>query len=141
MEDAFVLDSSVTMSWFLNDEYSEIACKLRDSLSKKQAHVPSLWSIEIANVFCQSEKKGRITPYESASCINLLKKLPINVDTKTTDYALSRILELAREYKLTVYNACYLELSLRFTCPLATFDKELRIAAKKAGIPVLPIRL
>lgn len=68
----------------------------------------------------------------------LLELLPIEIDKKTSDLALNRILELAREYKITVYDACYLELSLRVSAPLATLEVELAEAAQKAGIPVLP---
>ncbi len=34
------------------------------------------------------------------------------------------------------YDAQYLELALRLGLPLATLDKDLRKAAKKAGVPL-----
>ena len=41
-----------------------------------------------------------------------------------------------REFKLSGYDAQYLELARRFSLPIATLDKELRNAAKKAGMPI-----
>jgi predicted nucleic acid-binding protein len=40
---------------------------------------------------------------------------------------------------LTIYDACYLELALRRTLPLATLDRELRRAAEAEGVPLLGI--
>ena len=43
-------------------------------------------------------------------------------------------LQLARRYKLSAYDASYLELALRLGMPLATLDEDLKKAAKKAGV-------
>lgn len=43
-------------------------------------------------------------------------------------------MELAERYKITFYDAAYLELALRRSLPLATFDKSLKTAADKAGV-------
>lgn len=138
MEYCYVLDCSLTISWLFIDEETESALSLRKALVKSKAIVPELWSIEVGNVLWVAEKKQKITPYQTTLYKNLLQELPIETDKNTSNLALSRIIELAREYKITVYDACYLELALRFSCPVATFDNELRQAANKAGIPVLP---
>ena len=46
-------------------------------------------------------------------------------------------LSLARSHHLSVYDAAYLELSLRRRLPLATLDTHLRKAAKAAGIVLM----
>ena len=43
-------------------------------------------------------------------------------------------LQLARRYRLSSYDASYLELALRSSLPLATLDVELGKAALKAGV-------
>ena len=43
---------------------------------------------------------------------------------------------LARAYKLSSYDAAYLELSVRERVPLATLDKDLIKAAKKAEVEI-----
>ena len=58
----------------------------------------------------------------------------IAVDGATFAHALSDTLQLARRYKLSAYDASYLELALRQGIPLATLDADLLNAAKKAGV-------
>ena len=58
----------------------------------------------------------------------------IEVDAATFTQARTGILQLARRYNLSAYDASYLELSLRRGLPLATLDEDLQRAAKKAGV-------
>jgi len=138
MSYAYVLDCSVAMSWLFHDEQMDDTLALRDYLKKADAIVPSIWPLEVGNVLWVAEKKGRISVHQSTQFKNLLEKFPIIIDHKTAEYALNKILELSREYKITVYDASYLELSLRFGCPLATLDHNLQKVALKTGTPVLP---
>ena len=46
-------------------------------------------------------------------------------------------LPLAREQRMTPCDAAYLELALRLDLPLATLDKELRMAAQNLGVILL----
>jgi predicted nucleic acid-binding protein len=55
-------------------------------------------------------------------------------DHATFTTALSDTLHLARRYRLSSYDASYLELALRNALPLATLDADLNKAARKAGI-------
>jgi predicted nucleic acid-binding protein len=43
----------------------------------------------------------------------------------------------ADRYRLTLYDAAYLELSIRLSIPLATFDAALRRAAAADGVALL----
>lgn len=138
MNYCYVLDCSLTMSWLFPDEESKATLDLREQLTQSNAIVPAIWPIEVGNILWSAEKKKRISPYQSTQFKNLLEQLPIEIDKKTSEIALGLILECAREYKITVYDACYLELALRIGTPLATLDKELAEAAQKAGIPILP---
>jgi predicted nucleic acid-binding protein len=45
-------------------------------------------------------------------------------------------MHLSRVFKLTAYDATYLELALRRSAPLATFDRKLAEAARQAGVRV-----
>jgi rRNA-processing protein FCF1 len=40
-------------------------------------------------------------------------------------------------YRLTLYDAAYLELAQRLDLPLATLDADLRAAASALGVPLL----
>jgi len=133
----FVLDNSVAMRWLLgspkasDQKYAENVLK---SLSEQDAVVPNLWHLEAGNVVLGAEKRGEVTVGESEKFINQLENLPIHVDAMTAHQAFSRTINLARTYKLSSYDASCLELAVREGLPIATLDKGLRKAAKKADV-------
>ena len=134
---SFVLDNSVAMRWFFGDgKPSELAYagKVLDALKKTEAHVPVTWGLEAANVIARAEAKGLVTEARSGAFIEMLDGVDIQVDAATFAHALSDTLQLARRYRLSAYDASYLELALRLGVPLATLDEDLLKATKKAGI-------
>jgi predicted nucleic acid-binding protein len=136
---SFVLDASVALLWLVPDtnpagvEYANATLK---KLKESQALVPSLWSLEVGNVITKLEARNLVTEADSQRFIVLLGQLDIVTDPATARYALGNTLNLARRYKLSVYDAAYLELALRTSHPLATLDASLAKAAARAGIPL-----
>jgi predicted nucleic acid-binding protein len=134
---SFVLDNSVTMRWFFGDgKPAELAFagKVLDALKTVTASVPVTWGLEVANVIARAEAKQLVTEARSGAFLEMLDGLGIEVDTATHAHAMSDTLQLARRYKLSAYDASYLELALRRGIPLATLDEGLQKAAKKAGV-------
>ena len=135
----YVLDNSVAMRWLLaspkktDQTYAE---KVLQSLVETEAVVPHLWHLEAANVLLGAEKRGELETGEVERFLAQLESLPIQVDPLTAHQAFSRTLGLSRAYKLSSYDAAYLELSIREGLPLATLDKDLRKAAKQADVPL-----
>ncbi len=132
--DGVVLDASITMTWCYPDEHSQVAYRVLDELEHRQAVVPSLWSVEVANALVAGERRRRLTASQIARFFELLKGLSIETDTQTASRALSDTLQLARRYVLSAYDAAYLELAMREALPLATLDVKLRNAAKAVGV-------
>jgi predicted nucleic acid-binding protein len=133
----FVLDNSVTMRWFFGDgKPRELAYagKVLDAMKKASALVPVTWGLEVANVIARAEAKGLVTEARGGTFLEMLEGVDIEADTATFLHALTDTLQLARRYKLSAYDASYLELALRLGIPLATLNKDLQKAAKKAGI-------
>jgi predicted nucleic acid-binding protein len=60
--------------------------------------------------------------------------LDITIDQKTDVQGWSETLALADRFKLTMYDAAYLELAQRRQLPLATFDNALRAGANRLGL-------
>jgi len=134
---SFVLDNSVTMRWFFGDgKPQEIAYagKVLDAMKDTHGFVPVTWGLEVANVIARAEAKNLITEARSAEFLEMLEDLDIDEDSATFEHARSDTLQLARRYRLSAYDASYLELALRLGIPLATLDIDLQRAAKKAGI-------
>lgn len=109
---------------------------LLDLVATKGAVVPSLWSLEIGNVLLIAERRKRITLEQRQKALHILSELPIAIDVLTPDYAWLETMELAEQYNLSLYDASYLELSLRRSLPLATFDNSLKQAAQAAGVMI-----
>jgi predicted nucleic acid-binding protein len=135
----FVLDCSVTVSWFFEDEADAYAEAVADSLVSATAVVPALWHLEVANVLLVGERRKRATTAKVAQFLTLLRALPITTDGETHSRAWTDTLNLARTHGLSAYDAAYLELAVRRGLPLATLDNELKAAAKAAGVPLYTV--
>ncbi|CUQ65380.1 type II toxin-antitoxin system VapC family toxin [Candidatus Nitrospira inopinata] len=134
---SFVLDNSVTMRWFFGDGNPQdlaYAGRVLDAMQETKAVVPMTWGLEVANVIAKAEAKALVTEARSKTFLEMLEEVEIEVDAATFARALSDTLHLARRYKLSAYDASYLELALRAGLPLATLDEALQKAAKKAGV-------
>ena len=134
---AFVLDSSVALAWYLPRQQTARTDALMHRTAEEGALTTSLWPIEVANVLLIYERRGQMTTAERMGAIAFYTSIPIEMDDQTTAHAWSTAFELALAHKLTVYDAGYLELSLRSGLPLATLDHALSKAASSLGVPVL----
>lgn len=134
---SIILDCSVTISWFMSDEASKISLNILDKVAENGAIVPTIWQLEVGNVLLMSQRNKRITKEQRHSALYALNELPINIDQSTSKHAWQETTELAERYSLSLYDACYLELSLRYTLPLATFDNHLKQAANLSGVALL----
>lgn len=128
----FVLDCSLTMSWCFEDETSPYSERVLEALIEQEALVPPLWPLEVSNVLAIAERKNRLLPAQSLRFIELLQSLPISIELETRPIV--EILALARELRLSAYDASYLDLALRTGLPLATLDKGLLAAAARFGV-------
>ena len=140
----FVLDASVTLTWLLRDAGARAEAYAFDVLKRirlpdTDIQVPATWALETANVVVRSEAKGIVTEAESEAFLEMLGAAPITTDAATAVHALSDTLQLARRYRLSAYDASYLELALRSGLPLATLDEDLQRAASKAGVKLLKV--
>ena len=137
-----VLDASVTLTWLLKDAGERNAAYAFDVLRQIRApgteiHVPTTWGLEIANVIARLEAKGVLSEAQSEGFLEMLHAVPIAIDASTAARALSETLQLARRYRLSSYDASYLELALRSGLPLATLAEALQKAAAKSGVKLL----
>jgi predicted nucleic acid-binding protein len=130
----FVLDCSLTMAWFFEDESDPYAEAVEDSLSTASALVPALWPLEVGNALLVGERRKRTTEAKVTTFLGLLKSLPIVIDDETALRAWQECLHLARAHNISVYDASYLELTLRAGLPLASLDARLKAAATAVGV-------
>jgi predicted nucleic acid-binding protein len=131
----FVIDTSVAMAWCFEDEATEAADLVLDRLREDEAVVPAIWPLEVANVLLVAERRGRLTEAQVSRFLGLLTQLPIEVDDAPRE--LAGIVAAGRRHELSSYDASYLVLAERLGASLATLDRRLAKAAKRAGVELL----
>ena len=129
---SFVLDASVPLAWFFEDEFNDYAGRVRSALAAERVVAPWLWPVEVANALAMAERRGRMEAAKVDRALKLLEKLPVEVQTVRADPA--RLLELCRRHQRTAYDALYLDLALRERCAVATLDGGMRQACIEAGV-------
>jgi predicted nucleic acid-binding protein len=132
-----ILDSSATLAWIFGDETTEAIRRIFDAVAENGAVVPALWRLEVANSLTMAIRKRRIDPEFRRAALADLALLDITTDQQTDIYAWTDTLNLADHFRLTIYDAAYLELACRRALPLATLDQELKTAATAIGVKVL----
>lgn len=132
-----VLDSSATLAWIYGDETTEAIRLLYERIADQGALVPTLWRLEVANALTLAVRCGRIDTEFRDAALRDLAVLDIITDRQTDAHAWDGTLHLADAHRLTLYDAAYLELALRYALPLASLDRNLCAAANRAGVVLL----
>ena len=131
---SLVLDGSTTVAWIYQDEISDATGRILALVTESGAWVPSIWRLEVANGLQTGIRRGRIdTTYRDAA-LSDLALLDIAVDPDTDRCAWTSTLRLADRFRLTLYDAAYLELAQRRSLPLASLDLALCEAARGLGV-------
>lgn len=134
---SLVLDASLTLSCFLDDERTPSTDKVLERVGDDGAHVPSLWRLEVANALQVALRRRRLDAAYRDTIFAELGRFLIIVDAETDLHAWTSTLRLADRFRLTVYDAAYLELARRRRLPLATLDTALAKAAAALGVECL----
>jgi predicted nucleic acid-binding protein len=134
---SLVLDASVTISALIEEHQSGEARDIFRNVASDGATVPALWPIEVGHILLLAQRRRLLDATARSDHLNDLAQLPITIDQETAHHAWHDTILLAERHGLTLYDATYLELSLRRGLPLATFDAALRRAAVVAGVKLL----
>lgn len=134
-----VLDASIAAAWVLDDEQSDLADQVIDSLAFKTATAPHLWALELANILMVSERRKRIDATRRKLMAEAVRDLGVIEQPHTQDAIFGQVMDLAAKHGLSAYDASYLELAIRLGLPLATLDEPLRKAARAEGVPLVEL--
>jgi len=126
----------VALAWFIDHPVPAYALRVEQVLADGgRAVVPALWHLEVANGFVVAERRGAISAGDTMQALHKLELLLIqSIESIPAPLSLRRVLASARQFRLTAYDACYLELARDMQLPLATLDRQLANAAKQDGI-------
>ena len=131
---AFVLDCSVTLPWFLEDERTAFTDSLLLAAKRTEYWLPGIWCLEFPNALLVAERRRRIERSRRLEALDQVLKLLLRVDPDQVD--MRSISAVAEKHDLSTYDAAYVELALRRELGLITLDRDLADAAASEGIPV-----
>ncbi len=134
---SLVIDSSMTLGWVYADERTSASTEILHRVHREGAWVPTIWRFEIANALQFGVKKKRITKSERTDLLADLHAMNISIDPHSNLHAWGETLDLTDRFRLTTYDASYVELALRRHLPLATLDRDIQTACEALGIPLL----
>jgi predicted nucleic acid-binding protein len=135
---SIIADISVVLAWLFEEEQTQDALKLLPLIQEQGLLVPPLWWTELENGVLMGERRARKSQDDLSSFLKLVRALPIQTDDTPRHRVSDAIVSLGRQHSLTAYHATYVELALRTSSPLATFDIAIRKCAPALGIKILP---
>jgi len=131
----FVLDASVVITLAIGDETHPTAdLAFKEMQGEGSAVVPAIWWYEIRNILLVNERRNRISPNDSAHFLSALAWFEIELRPLENG---ERMVDMARQHRLSVYDAAYLLLAVDQKLPLATLDEALRSAAGAMNVELL----
>jgi len=134
----YVYDASFIISIILPDENNSKIDGIYDALDENDdVYIPQLNWYETANVFRNLIKHKRFTADEVAYFFPMLSFVNFKTDFESGVSYSKKLCELGNLYKLSAYDAAYLELADRKKAILCTLDDDLTKAAEKHGVKTL----
>lgn len=117
----YVIDSSVLLKWFVDEEDSEIARRLQEDQYDLSA--PDLLLPESGNILWKKVQRAELTLAEARLVMKGIQKQPINIFP--SELVIESALEIAVDSSRTVYDACYIALAMLNACQVVTADQRL----------------
>lgn len=117
----FVVDTNVTLAWYLEEVFSRAAREWQDRLLAGQVRllVPSLHYWEFANALRTLVVRGEILEATAAEMYELHLDAPLELVEPERQLVLS----LALEYGATVYDAVFIALATAHDTSLVTAER------------------
>lgn len=129
----------MALRWFLANPVPAYAARVKQLMLKgAQAVVPALWHLEMANGLVVAEARRILTAADvDRSLADIERLLSQAVLGDPALLSVRQALTTARTFRLSAYDAVYLDVARRERLPLATLDAALRAAAPHAGVEIL----
>ncbi|MEM2971111.1 MAG: type II toxin-antitoxin system VapC family toxin [Candidatus Bathyarchaeia archaeon] len=120
----YVVDASVIVKWFIPEEESEKARKLKDLLTRGEVNLysPQYSIVEVANALTLHHIV-KLSEDDITDAILSLEKMLTLANLTHEEWRIA--IKLAREIPTAVYDSAYLALSLKMNVKLVTADYKL----------------
>lgn len=134
---ACVVDASVGIQLFIAEQFSDKVDALfahLTSASPARLCVPDLFYIECTNILWKHVQRMGYLPAKARTDLTDLTAL--RLECYSTFELSARALDIAVDYHVTAYDACYVALSQRLNMPLLTADDKLARALSASPFTV-----
>jgi predicted nucleic acid-binding protein len=133
-----VVDTSVTLAWYLNEEFSPAARAWQEELLEGTTRllVPSLHYWEFANALRTLVGRGEIEEEAAHAVLDLHLTAPLELAEPDR----REVLTVSIEYGSTAYDAVFIALALARDLPLVTAERTTARWVTKLGDRVRPVR-
>ncbi|NAS88981.1 PIN domain nuclease [ANME-1 cluster archaeon AG-394-G21] len=120
-----VLDANVIAKWFIEEENTDKAIKIRDNFVAGKLAIlePSLLIYELGNVFWKHPVKS---PEDVENDFKALFEIGLEFCTVREPVFLKNVFEHGRKFGITFYDAVYVTLAEKEDCKLITADAKLQ---------------
>jgi predicted nucleic acid-binding protein len=138
MIEACVVDASVGVKLFVEEDDSAQADRLFQQLEEQpdsRFYVPDLFFVECANILWKYVRHFGYPAENARQDVADLRSLAL-LSVSTADLIVSG-LELAIEYQITAYDACYAVLAQQNQITMITADRPLAQKLQNSGIEVM----
>jgi predicted nucleic acid-binding protein len=125
-----IVDASAIMAVIAKEPEREVVIQLTKGVKILS---PNMVSYEIANGLTKMVKKKVVDKERMLEVYEFYKRIPI----KQIEIDIKKALEIAWDYKIYAYDACYLEAAKRLALPLLTFDGNMAKIGNETGIAIL----
>lgn len=137
MRPEWVVDASVGIKLFVNEELSEEATALFDGLTQEppvHLYVPDLFYPECANILWKYVRRYNYPAGDARDALQTLGDLSLR--PIASSLFLNDALNLALDREVSAYDACYVALADNLEIPLVTADNRLVRKLDGCGVDV-----
>lgn len=131
---AQVIDASVAVAWCARSQATDLTEAALEAVVAIGGHIPAIFWFEVLHSLVGLEHRGILPRIHVDEFAERLAEFPLLIDAARNSFELVNLYRFAREHRLNMYDASYLELALRLRLPLATRDASLARAAQTAGV-------
>ena len=114
----YVVDASIAVKWFFDEEHSAAALRIRGS--KALLHAPVFFRLESTNAVCKKIRRGEVDAAGGIECLQRLRQMPMLFHDDTA--IMAEALGLALELRRSLYDCLYLALAVELGCQFVTAD-------------------
>ena len=117
---AYIIDASVVVKWFIPEEHSEPALRIKDSDAR--LHAPAFLTLEVGNVLSKKRRRGELTAQDAEDIWRAFRRAPIR--RHADEMLVLAAFDLAQHTKQSLYDSLYLALAMQLNQSFLTADRK-----------------